>query len=184
MRTHRSRGPKSRSASQRRTIGRLDSRYLGIDRDAAGESYEFDPSMSAIMGPYTALFNAYVHSDLGFELSRKYNIFGPVQPWSYDEFENRYVDASESLRKAMTANPALKVFVASGYYDLATPYFASDYTYSQFQPEAALRENITLAYYESGHMMYIHEPSLVKLKEDLAAFYREAVPQEVSATGE
>jgi carboxypeptidase C (cathepsin A) len=163
---------------QRRTIGRLDSRYLGIDRDAAGEAYEYDPSMSAIMGPYTALFNAYVRSDLGFELPRKYNIFGPVQPWSYDEFENRYVDASESLRKAMTANPALKVFVASGYYDLATPYFASDYTYHQLQPEPALKENITLAYYEAGHMMYIHGPSLVKLKEDLGAFYRSAAPME------
>ena len=78
----------------------------------------------------------------------------------------------------MTANPALKVFVASGYYDLATPYFASDYTYHQFQPEAALQNNITLAYYEAGHMMYIHEPSLVKLKEDLAAFYESAVPAE------
>jgi carboxypeptidase C (cathepsin A) len=159
-----------------RTIGRLDSRYVGIDRDAAGESYEYDPSMTAIMGPYTALFNAYLRRELNFELPRKYNIFGPVQPWSYESFTNRYVDASESLRKAMTANPSLTIFVASGYYDLATPYFASDYTYHQLQPERGLQENITLAYYEAGHMMYIHEPSLMKLKEDLSAFYRKAMP--------
>lgn len=163
---------------KRRTIGRLDSRFVGIDRDAAGESYEYDPSMSAIMGPYTAVFNAYLRSDLNFELPRKYNIFGPVQPWSYEEFENRYVDASESLRKAMTANPALKVFVASGYYDLATSYFASDYTYHQLQPEQALQDNIVIRYYEAGHMMYIHEPSLVKLKADLERFYRSAAGAE------
>jgi len=113
--------------ADRRTIGRLDTRFLGIDRDAIGEQFEHDPSMSAIMGPYTAAFNHYVRSDLKFESDLPYEILNPkVWPWSYSEHENRYVDVSEALRQAIAVNPFLNVFVANGYYDLATPYYATE----------------------------------------------------------
>ncbi len=157
---------------QRRTVGRLDSRFQGIDRDAAGERYEYDPSNAVIHGPYTAAFNHYVRNRLNFKADQTYEILtSKVHPWNYGKFKNRYVDSGETLREAMTVNPALKVFVASGYYDLATPYFASKYTYSHLQLEPHLRENIRFGHYEAGHMMYIHEPSLVQLKRDITEFY-------------
>ncbi|MGV2336752.1 MAG UNVERIFIED_CONTAM: hypothetical protein LVR18_22505 [Planctomycetaceae bacterium] len=109
-----------RSRSQ--TIGRFDSRFTSRDRDDAGETAEFDASAAALFGPFTAAFNEYVRRDLKFEENRVYEILtGNVQPWSYRTFENRYVDASESLRKAMTVNPSMKLFAACGHYDLATP---------------------------------------------------------------
>jgi carboxypeptidase C (cathepsin A) len=157
------------------TIGRFDSRYSNRDRDSAGETYEFDASGAAIFGPFTATFNDYVRRDLKFEEERVYEILtGNVQPWSYRSFENRYVDASEPLRKAMTANPALKVFAACGYYDLATPHSAMDYTIDHLGLDASLLSNVTRRYYEGGHMMYIHEPSMVQLRTDLLEFYRSA----------
>jgi carboxypeptidase C (cathepsin A) len=111
---------------QRRTVGRLDSRFMGIDRDAAGERFEFDPSYAAIQGPYTATLNDYVRTTLKFKSDLPYEILtGRVQPWQYDKFQNQYVDVANTLRKAMAQNPALKVFVANGYFDLATPYFAT-----------------------------------------------------------
>jgi carboxypeptidase C (cathepsin A) len=98
-----------------------------------------------------------------------------VHPWSYKRFENDYVDASDTLRKAMSKNPFLKVFVASGYYDLATPYFATDHTFSQMALDPSLRKNIDVRYYAGGHMMYVHEPSLKKLRHDLERFYTSSV---------
>jgi carboxypeptidase C (cathepsin A) len=158
-----------------RTVGRLDSRFTGIDRDAAGERTEYDPSYAAILGPYTATLNDYLRTELRFESDLAYEILsGRVYPWSYDGHENRYVDVAETVRAAMTANPALRVFVASGYYDLATPYFATDYTLNQLALPDDLYANIRVAYYEAGHMMYAHMPSLVQLKEDLAEFVRSA----------
>lgn len=157
---------------QRRTAGRLDSRFKGIDRDAAGDSFEYDPSHSAIDGPFGGTMNDYVRSVLKFESPLPYEILtGRVQPWNYKKFTNRYVDASETLREAMTKNPHLKVFVANGYYDLATPYFASVYSYNHLGLDPKLKKNITMSYFMSGHMMYIHEPSLKKLKTDLDRFY-------------
>ncbi|OQA47579.1 MAG: Serine carboxypeptidase [Chloroflexi bacterium ADurb.Bin325] len=163
---------------RRRTVGRLDSRFIGLDRDSAGERFEHDPSMSAIMGPYTAAFNDYVRRDLGFESDLPYEILSDKvwKNWSYAEHENRYVNVADTLRKAIHMNPHLKVFVANGYYDLATPYFASEYTVSHLGLDPSLWDNITLAYYEAGHMMYIHLPSLAQLKADLAAFVRGATP--------
>lgn len=163
---------------QRRTVGRLDSRFLGIDRDAAGEHFSHDPSMSAIMGPYTATFNQYVRSELKFESDLPYEILNPkVWPWSFSDHENKYVDVSETLRSAMAMNPFLKVFVANGYYDLATPYFATEYTFNHLGLDASLQPNVRMDYYEAGHMMYIHLPSLEKLKADLAEFIRQSFPQ-------
>lgn len=161
---------------QRRTVGRLDSRYIGIDRDAAGELPDHDPSMSAIMGPYTAALYDYVRDDLQFESDLPYEILsGKVwQNWSYKEFENQYVDVAATLRGAMCKNPHLKVFVANGYYDLATPYFATEYTFNHLGIEPVLQPNISMAYYEAGHMMYVHLASLAKLKADLAGFMAKA----------
>ncbi len=162
---------------QRRTVGRLDSRFKGIDRDAAGETFEDDPSYQNIAGAYTATFYDYVRGELKFESDLPYEILNPkVWPWSYADHENQYVDVADTLRKALAANPHLKVFVANGYYDLATPHFATDYTFNHLGLDASLRPNISMAYYEAGHMMYIHLPSLVRLKADLAAFIRSTLP--------
>ena len=95
---------------QRRTTGRLDSRFTGIDRDAAGETWEHDPSMTAIMGPYTAVLNDYVRTELEFESDLPYEILtSRVWPWGYENVQNQYLNVGETLRKAMSMNPFLKV---------------------------------------------------------------------------
>ena len=157
--------------NQRRTAGRLDSRYTGIDRDAAGERHEFDPSYALIQGPYTGLLNDYVRRELRFDSDLPYEILSDrVQPWKFDEHQNSYVNVGETLRQAMSMNPHLRVFVANGYYDLATPYLATRYTFDHLELDESLRGNVTMSYYEAGHMMYIHDPSLAQLRNDLAAF--------------
>ncbi|MFH2104252.1 MAG: peptidase S10 [Chloroflexota bacterium] len=160
---------------QRRTVGRLDSRFKGIDRDSAGESFEHDPSISAIIGPYTASLYEFVRSELKYEADIPYEILNPkVWPWSYADYENKYLNVAETLRGAMSMNPHLKVFVANGYYDLATPYFATEYTFNHLGLDPSLQKNISMAYYEAGHMMYIHLPSLKKLKNDLDMFIQDS----------
>jgi carboxypeptidase C (cathepsin A) len=162
---------------QGETVGRLDSRFKGYDRDSAGEHFESDPSMNNIMGPYTALFNHYVRSELDFKSDLPYEILNPkVWPWSYSDHENKYVNVAETLRKAITTNPYLKVLIANGYFDLATPYFATEYTFNHLGLNEKLAANCKLTYYEAGHMMYIHQPSINKLKADLAEFIHSAVP--------
>jgi carboxypeptidase C (cathepsin A) len=158
---------------QWRTVGRLDSRFTGMDRDAAGEKFDYDPSYAAIQGPYTATLNDYVRTELEFESDLPYEILTErVRPWGYEQHQNAYVNVAETLREAMTKNPFLKVFVANGYYDLATPYFATRYTFNHLGLDPSLQQNISMAYYEAGHMMYIHLPSLAQLKQDLASFMR------------
>ena len=161
--------------AERKTVGRLDSRFQGIDRTAAGEEPEFDPSMAAILGPFSGVLNAYVGQELEFESDLPYEILTDrVRPWSYRDFENAYVNVAEDLREAMARNPALKVFVGSGYYDLATPYFATEYTFDHLAFDPGYAERVTKAYYECGHMMYIRKVDREKMKRDLAAFYRAA----------
>lgn len=161
---------------QRRTVGRLDSRFVGIDRDAAGEHPDFDPSYAAIQGPYTATFNDYIRRELGYASDLPYEILNMrVHPWSYAEHENQFVNVGETLRQAMSMNPHLKVHVANGYYDLATPYLATRYTFAHMALDASLQGNISMSYYPAGHMMYVHLPSLAALKENLAAFLGTAV---------
>jgi carboxypeptidase C (cathepsin A) len=164
---------------KRRTVGRLDSRFQGVDRDAAGEHFEQDPSMVNIIGPYTATFNDYVRRELGYESDLPYEIlsFKAHESWRYDDHENRYVEVAETLRKAMHTNPHLKIFVANGYYDLATPFLATEYTFDHLALDPALRGNVSMAYYEAGHMMYIHKPSLAQMKKDLSAFVKASVPK-------
>lgn len=162
---------------KQRTIGRLDTRFKGVDRDAAGEKFEFDPSYTNIQGAFTAMLNDYVRTELQVETDLPYEILtGRVAPWSYKEYENKYVDVSETLRKAMSMNPHLKVFIASGYFDLATPYFATQYMVNHLGLDAELHRNITMRYYDAGHMMYIHQPSLIKLRVDLLEFIQAALP--------
>lgn len=163
---------------ERRTVGRLDSRFTGIDLDAAGERPEFDPSMAAIMGPYTGVINDYVRRMLKYENDHAYEILtGKVQPWSYERHQNRYLDVAETLRSAMSRNPFLKVFVANSYYDLATPFAATNYTFSRMGLDPEVRGNVSMATYEGGHMMYIDRKAHRKLREDVVAFIRAAVPE-------
>jgi carboxypeptidase C (cathepsin A) len=158
-----------------RTIGRFDSRYVGIDRDSAGEGPDRDPSGSAIFGPFTATMNEYLRVQLDYAQPRTYEILtGNVHPWNYDSFTGRYVDGSEALRSAMTGNPFLKLYVACGYYDLATPHFAMEYTLNHLGLDETLQSNITLSHFEGGHMMYIYEPSLQRLRSELVKWYDEA----------
>lgn len=162
---------KELTRKDRRTTGRLDSRFLGYDRDSAGESPDFDPSMTAIRTPYTAVFNDYVRRELNFKVDTEYYILGGgiTSPWNWNT-NNQYADTSQALSSAMRKNPYMKIFVASGYYDMATPYFAAEYTVSAMNLDPQLRKNFSFAYYEAGHMMYIEKNSLKKLKDDAASF--------------
>jgi carboxypeptidase C (cathepsin A) len=140
------------------------------------EYAEYDPLLTNVIGPYTAGFYDYIRSELKFESDLPYEILSEfVHPWSYAEFENQYVHVGETLRKAMTFNPYLKVFIANGYYDLGTPYFATEYTFDHLGLDEELRKNISMEYYESGHMMYIHMPSLKQMKDDLSQFIESAM---------
>ncbi len=161
---------------KRRTVGRLDSRYTGIDAHSVGSSPDFDPSYEAIQGPYTATLNDYLRRELGYNNDLPYEILtGRVNPWSYASASNRYANVGETLRRSMSTNRDLHVLFASGYYDLATPFFASDYTVSHLGLDPSLRPNVSTTYYESGHMMYIRGADLAKLKSDVAAFFARAL---------
>ena len=153
-------------------MGRFDSRYLGKDATDGGERPEYDPSYAAVQGTYTEGFNSYVRGELKFESDLPYEILtGRVQPWNYGQgATNRYLNVAPALRSAMAANADLRVFVANGYYDLATPYAATEYTFAHLGGDRKLLDRVTMTYYEAGHMMYVHKPSLVKLKKDIAAF--------------
>ena len=156
---------------EKRTVGRLDSRFTGGERDAAGETFSYDPSYATIQGPYTAAFNDYVRRELGFESDLPYEILTSLyETWSYKEFENRYTEVGETLRGAMTHNPHLRVYIASGFYDLATPYFATEYTVSQLGLTPEQRGRLSVSSYEAGHMMYVKLEALRKLKAELSAF--------------
>jgi carboxypeptidase C (cathepsin A) len=160
---------------ERITVGRLDSRFTGTDYDAAGESYEYDPSYAEILGAYSGALNHYITSDLDFQAKVPYEILtGRVRPWNYDEFEGRFVNVADDLRQAMTRNPDLQLFVANGYYDLATPYFATEYTFDHLAFDPGYAERIRMEYFEAGHMMYIQRRSLEALREQLATFIDDA----------
>lgn len=155
---------------ENRMVGRFDSRYTGYVRDRRGLDMEYDPSGEAVFSAYTSTFNEYVRHDLGFESDLEYKILtGDVQPWNWGH-GNSYVNVATTLADSLTRNPFLKVFVASGYYDLATPYFATRYTFNHLGIDPTLSKNITEDFYTAGHMMYLNTPDLKKLKADLADF--------------
>jgi len=175
LRIHIDRFDKELLRDQRRTVGRLDGRFTGIEKDAAGEGTEFDPSYAAIMGEYTAVLNDYVRRELKYETDLPYEILtGKVRPWSYDKAQNRYVDVGETLRSAMAQNPYLKVFVGNGYYDLATPFAATRYTFNRMQLDPEIRKNVSMDYFEAGHMMYIDARQHARLSSAIRAFIRSA----------
>jgi carboxypeptidase C (cathepsin A) len=158
-----------------RTVGRYDSRFPGIDLDGVGERPEYDPSYAVVQGPFTALVNDYLRNDLNYETDLEYRILtDKVQPWNYGSARNRYLNVAPALRRAITKNPGLKVLVASGLYDLATPYFATRYTINQLGLDPSLAGNVHIEEYPAGHMMYIHEASLRKQHDDMAKFLKEA----------
>jgi carboxypeptidase C (cathepsin A) len=162
--------------SQGRTVGRLDSRFKGIDPTPAGDTPWFDPSMAAIRPPYTSTMNQYLRAELEYESDVPYYILGEgVRGWDYGvSGAGGYADTASALRDAMAKNPHMKILVASGYFDLATPYAATEYTLSHMNLDPELRDNVRIEEYESGHMMYIHDPSLKALKEHVAGFIDDA----------
>jgi carboxypeptidase C (cathepsin A) len=161
---------------RKQVTGRLDARFTGWDPDYAREHFEDDPSGTALMGAYTAALNHYVRAELDYPNDLPYEVLSMSthEAWSYKEFENSHVTVADKLATAMRANPHLRVHVASGYLDGATPYFATEHVLAHLTLPPALRENIEVAYYEAGHMMYAHEPSRLQQSKDLADFVRSA----------
>jgi carboxypeptidase C (cathepsin A) len=158
-----------------KTVGRLDTRYTGVDRESAGESPDFDQSWSIAIGSYVSLINDYIRRDLGYENDLPYNYLASVQPWPLKPDGSGYLNTAEILRQAMHINPQLQVLIASGYYDFATPYFDAKYTIAHMDLAKDLQKNITMTYYESGHMMYVRKSAHQKLRKDMEDFIQKAL---------
>jgi carboxypeptidase C (cathepsin A) len=163
-------------ADRQRLIGRMDGRITGHDADPLSDTPDFDPSMTGYIGVFSSCFNDYARRELKFESDLPYEFLSDEVngPWDWGRREG-YLDVSTTLRSAMTAVPAMKVMICSGYFDLATPFGAADYTVNQM-PLGELRKNLSQKYYEGGHMIYLNHPTLVKMRDDLKAFYQAAVP--------
>ena len=159
-------------------VGRLDTRFSAPEWDGGREQFSADPSYSHIQGPYTATFNQYVRGDLGYENDLPYEIlsFATNQAWSYKEFEGRSISVVDQLGAAMRANPHLKVHIACGYFDGATPHFGAEYVIAHLPVPPELGANVELAHYEAGHMMYVHEPSRIRQSADLADWIKRSTP--------
>jgi len=156
---------------RRQVTGRIDGRFTGWDTDYGRESWSADPSMNAIVGPYTAALNHYVRAELGYSSDLPYEVLTDrVQPWSYAEFENQHVFVLDKLAAAMRANPHMRVHLDCGYYDAATPYFAAEHDAAHLDIPPELAANISFGYYEAGHMMYLHEPSRLAQSRQLERF--------------
>lgn len=153
------------------TVGRLDSRYRGIDRMDAGDSYDHDPALTAWNHAFTPAINHYLREDLGFETDLKYNIFGPVHPW--DRSGN---STAEDLRRAMGENPYLHVMVQSGYFDGATDYFSAKYVMWNMDRSGKVSDRLRFEGYESGHMMYLRQEDLATSNEHIREFIRNSLP--------
>ena len=176
LRVHIHRFCKQLLRDEGKTVGRLDSRFTARDRDSAGEQFEFDPAHAVIGGAFATTLNDYVRRTLKFETDLDYRVLsGLYLTWGWKDYANRYVSVGETLRKAMNMNPHLKVFVGNGYFDLATPHFASDYTMNHLSLDATIAKNISRYYYEAGHMMYIHAPSLTKMAADMRGFLKDSL---------
>lgn len=147
------------------TIGRLDSRYLGIDKKEVGIRPDYNSELSSWEHSFTPAINHYIRKELNFKTDLKYNIFGPVDPWNNDDDNTR-----EDLRRAMAENPYLKVLFQSGYYDGATTYFNAKYTMWQVDPSGKMKNRFYFKGYQSGHMMYLRNEDLIKANDDLRTF--------------
>ena len=155
---------------RKRSTGRFDTRLTATDLFAAGEQPDFDPSLAAVRPPFTAAFNDYVRNELGYKSDREYYILGGgIGRWDWGT-NNSYVDTSDELRSAMEKNPYMKVFVASGLYDLATPYIGTAYTLDHLGLDQAGRQRITVRRYDAGHMLYTDGRCRARLKDDVTLF--------------
>ena len=151
------------------TIGRLDSRYLGIDKREIGIASDYNSEITSWLHSFTPAINYYIREHLNFKTDVKYNVFGPVSPW-----DNRNNNVREGLRKAMAQNPYLKVLVQSGYFDGATTYFGAKYTMWKTDPSGKLKDRFYFKGYRSGHMMYLRNEDLEKANDDLRTFIIES----------
>ena len=166
---------------QRRTVGRLDTRFTGIDSDAAGEAPEYDPSYAVIQAPFTAAVNAHLRGELGFDSDLPYEVLNSerVRPWKWGEdADNRYLDVASKLREAMSWDRGLRVLLASGYYDMATPFAAAEWTLDHMGLDPSLAGNVRTTRYEAGHMMYIHHESRGRLAGELRRLVTGAPPDD------
>ena len=166
----------------RRTLGRYDARFEGIDLDAAGDSPAYDPSDTGISGAFVAAFHEYLASTLDFSSTDPYKAtaYGPGFHWDWkhkapDGDDEQTPDVALDLGAAMRQNPHLKLFSANGYFDLATPFFETEFDISHMQLDPSLEKNVRFGYYPSGHMIYLNPDALKQLKSDLAQFYSDAV---------
>jgi len=150
-------------------IGRYDARITGRDADKADNVPRFDPSYAATYGPFSAAMNSYLREELKFQNDLPYEILTGVQPWNYDA-RSSYPSVAGRLASVMSQNPYLRVLVLSGLRDLACPMDGLHYSVDHMQLDPAYRKNISWAEYESGHMMYVNLPDLIKLQKDLAQF--------------
>jgi carboxypeptidase C (cathepsin A) len=162
----------------RRTVGRLDSRFLGIDHDAAGEYPESDAADDAFAAAFATSVNAYLRDTLGYatdELYRPTNYAEVGKDWddrhSVSGRRTAMPDVAEDLRIAMSANPHLRIFSANGWFDFACPFFETEYTVAHMGLEPELEKNITWGYYPSGHMIYVHPPARKQMRDDIVRFY-------------
>ena len=158
------------------TIGRLDSRYLGIDKKDVGVRPDYNSELSSWEHSFTPAINHYIQKELKFITDIKYNIFGPVHPWNNENDNTR-----ENLRRAMAENPYLKVLFQSGYYDGATTYFNAKYTMWQIDPSGKMKDRFYFKGYRSGHMMYLRNEDLIKANDDLRSFISETTTNGKSA---
>ncbi|MBP7934204.1 MAG: peptidase S10 [Phycisphaerae bacterium] len=160
-------------ASEQKVIGRFDSRLRGFDAERGSHSAGYDPGLAEYLAIYSSTFNDYVRRVLKYESLLPYEVLsGRVHPWKMTEPGQGYLNVADNLRSAMIKNPHLKILVASGYFDLATPYYATVYTLNRLDLHPALRANIITVFFMGGHMMYHHEPSREKLHDDVVAFIR------------
>lgn len=158
------------------TIGRLDSRYLGIDKKDVGVRPDYNSELRSWEHSFTPAINHYIQKELKFITDIKYNIFGPVHPWNNENDNTR-----ENLRRAMAENPYLKVLFQSGYYDGATTYFNAKYTMWQIDPSGKMKDRFYFKGYRSGHMMYLRNEDLIKANDDLRTFISETTTNGKSA---
>lgn len=158
------------------TIGRLDSRYKGIDREDGGENYDYPAEYSSWKHSFTPAINHYLKDELGFETDLQYNVSGPVRPWNNDNDRT-----GEMLRQAMAENPYLNVMVQSGYYDGATDYFSAKYVMWNLDPSGKLKDRLRFEGYRSGHMMYLRSEDLETSNEHIREFIEESASEGAAA---
>ncbi len=154
------------------TVGRLDSRYLGIDRKEAGDRPDYNSELTSWLHSFTPAINYYLREHLNYKTDTKYNMFGPVRPW-----DNSNDQTGENLRQAMAQNPYLKVMVQAGYYDGATTYFNAKYTMWHLDPSGKMKNRLRFEGYRSGHMMYLRREDLAKANEHIREFIRDTMPK-------